>query len=123
MSWLVFTNFLEDMGERPTGTSLDRLDNSKGYEPGNCRWATNSEQQNNRTNNRPVTIGTETKNYKTWCRHFGINIGTAYCREKSGWDTITALSTPVKNRNKKQRLAALVETLKQSPPVSLREQS
>lgn len=43
-SWLTFANFLADMGERPEGLTLDRLDWSKGYEPGNCRWATRKQQ-------------------------------------------------------------------------------
>lgn len=47
-SWMKFENFLADMGERPEGTTLDRRDNDKGYEPGNCRWATSEEQSNNR---------------------------------------------------------------------------
>lgn len=44
-----FLNFLEDMGERPDGTSLDRKDPTKGYHKENCRWATASVQQTNKT--------------------------------------------------------------------------
>ena len=56
--WLLFHNFLADMGEPPTEKhTLDRRENDKGYYKENCRWATAKEQANNTTRNVRITVG------------------------------------------------------------------
>lgn len=94
--WEDFLKFAEDMGERPAGTSLDRIDNSKGYFPENCRWASPQVQGENRRVVIMIQIGTEVKGLAQWCREKGINRKTVHTRISKGWDKVEAILTPSK---------------------------
>lgn len=52
--WAKFENFYKDMGERPEGTTIDRIDNDGDYKTSNCRWATRKEQSLNKSNSKPT---------------------------------------------------------------------
>jgi len=78
--WNRYTLFFKDMGERPKGTSLDRIDNNKGYSKKNCRWATKKEQANNRRSNVKITFKGETKNLSEWADYLGIKRSTLNMR-------------------------------------------
>jgi hypothetical protein len=70
--WESFEQFLADMGVRPDGMSIERIDNDKGYEPSNCKWATNAEQCRNRRSTHLITHEGETKCRKDWADQIGI---------------------------------------------------
>lgn len=79
--WMKFENFYADMGDRPSGKSLDRYPNNNGnYEPGNCRWATSLEQMNNIRDNIFMVINGESKSIAEWSRELGVNRQTLYKR-------------------------------------------
>ena len=91
-----FKAFLADMGARPEGTTLDRIDNSRGYEPGNCRWATHREQGNNRRNNRLITALGRTDTVSNFARLTGLHKDTISHRLNIGWTAERAVTTPSK---------------------------
>lgn len=96
--WKVFENFLADMGERPSSEhSIDRYPNNDGnYEPGNCRWATQTEQRRNNRFNRMLTYQNETFCVSEWAERLGKNEGTLHSRLRQGWDDEKVLSTPIR---------------------------
>lgn len=74
--WDTYANFLADMGERPDGLSLDRIDNDGDYTPLNCRWATKTQQMRNQSVTRRVTIGGVTYVAKDLADTIGVKTDT-----------------------------------------------
>jgi hypothetical protein len=97
--WLVFENFLADMGEKPTNTSIDRIDGSLGYFMENCRWATITEQQRNIKSNINATFNGVTKCVSAWAEELGTSPGVISYRIQAGWGDKT-FTTPVKYGNR-----------------------
>jgi len=90
--WYDLANFVADMGERPKGLTLDRVDNNKGYSHENCRWATKLEQARNTRGNRLFTINGVTKCLSAWCGEYKIHKCTVRGRLTAGWPIELALT-------------------------------
>lgn len=106
--WDRFDSFLEDMGVRPRGTTLDRIDGSKGYCPENCRWATVDVQIKNRKITRYFKHEGRLKTCREIANETGVNAYTLLSRLKIGWTIDRAISQPVVNRrriNQRKRLS------------------
>lgn len=89
--WSKFEAFLADMGERPPGRTLDRVDNDGPYSPDNCRWATVEEQANNMRNNVVCVVHGESLTVAQWCRKLGVTykaLNKARCRTGLGYETL-----------------------------------
>lgn len=90
--WLKFDNFLADMGKIPPGTSLDRIDNNKGYFPENCRFSTAAQQQRNTRSNAFLTFSGETLCVADWAKRVGLATNVLWGRVYKGkWPLDQAL--------------------------------
>lgn len=93
--WFDFAAFAADVGDPPSPKyQLDRIDNSKGYQPGNVRWVTQAENNRNSRRCHNVKIGKETKPIFAWLVHFGLSRSTFDARVRRGWSIEEALTTP-----------------------------
>lgn len=100
--WFSFDVFLADMGFRPEGTSIDRVDGTQGYKPDNCRWATHAEQTANKRkfvphNARFIEYRGESYPIAVWERRLGLGRGVVRLRLASGWTVEMALSNGVQS--------------------------
>ena len=92
--WADFKNFVQDMGTRPTKYhQIDRIDNSKGYGPDNCRWATCKANNRNRRDNVVIEIEGVSKTVPEWAELYGIRPGLIHLRLRRGWPPNRAIES------------------------------
>ncbi len=94
-SWLAFANFLDDMGPRLEGCTLDRIDNEKGYSPDNCKWSTPKQQANNRRRRSNAALYEFRGKKQTvceWAKELGFHHRTLFMRLKRGWSVERAFT-------------------------------
>jgi hypothetical protein len=91
--WEKFENFLEDMGKKPEGYSIERVDVNGNYDKLNCKWVPKSEQSQNKRNNRYLTYLGKTQNLADWVIETGLTRSCIEQRLKRGWTVEKTLST------------------------------
>lgn len=100
--WMKFENFYKDMGERPEGMNLGRINNNGDYKPSNCRWETQKQQNGNKTNSRLIVIGGRKMLPVEWAKVSGINYNTLNTRLLRGWSFFDAVFRKTGSYEKKK---------------------
>lgn len=96
--WHEFANFLADMGERPAGFTIDRIDPNGPYSLENCRWADAVTQSRNKRTNRWLSFAGETHTVVGWAHKTGLKPVTLKARLRAGWSVERALTEPLHPR-------------------------
>jgi len=94
--WQFFANFVADMGERPEGMTLDRINNDGNYEPSNCQWATKLQQANNTRFNRILLVDGKRMTLSEAGRIWKVPFKTIWRRLELGWDESDAAKRTVR---------------------------
>ena len=101
--WASFENFYADMGKRPDGYQIDRIDNDGDYTPENCRWATKREQMNNKRSNRFIEYDGRRLTLAQWGRRTGLNRSTIKARiDVYGWSVERSLTAPLQKYRREE---------------------
>ena len=101
-----FDYIASELGERPEGQTLDRINNDGNYEPGNLKWSTPRQQCNNQRTNKHITFNGETLTMAQWSRRTNIRKDVIAGRLRYGWSVERALTTPaskLKRKNTKKQ--------------------
>ncbi len=101
--WLKFENFFSDMGPRPEGMTIERIDNGGDYTPENCRWASPIEQYRNRRDNVFLAFRNVTMTMAEWGRALGFPDKLIRDRRKAGWTVERILTTPKRRCERRTR--------------------
>jgi hypothetical protein len=97
--WKSFDNFIKDMGLKPKGYDLDRINNALGYFKENCRWVSRKRNCNNKSNNHILEYCGIKKSISEWATIKGLKVATLWQRVRKGWLIKDALNSKIGSRS------------------------